>query len=58
MWGLGWGDLAVVLIGIALFALHFALTGFASHILSPWLIASIVFGWVFGRIALHRIERS
>jgi hypothetical protein len=58
MWGLGWQDLILVLIGIILFALHFALTGFASHILSPWLIASIVAGWIFGRIALYRIERS
>jgi hypothetical protein len=58
MWGLGWNDLGVVLLGTVLFGLHFALTGFASHILSPWLIASIVAGWVFARIALYRIERS
>ena len=58
MRALGWSDLLVTVIGILLFALHFALTGFASHLLSPWLIASIVVGWVFGRVALDRIERS
>lgn len=55
---LGWSDALIVCVGVALFALHFALTGFASHLLSPWLIASIVAGWIFGRIALGRIERS
>jgi hypothetical protein len=55
---LGWGDLLVVCVGAGFFALHFALTGFASHLLSPWLIGAIVTGWIFGRIALDRIERS
>lgn len=58
MRALGWRDLLVVCIGIAFFALHFALTGFASHLLSPWLISSILVGWIFGRIAIDRIERS
>jgi hypothetical protein len=55
---LGWGDLLVVCVGAAFFVLHFALTGFASHLLSPWLIGAIITGWIFGRIALDRIERS
>jgi hypothetical protein len=55
---LGWGDLLVVCVGAAFFVLHFALTGFPSHLLSPWLIGAIVTGWIFGRIALDRIERS
>jgi len=58
MRALGWGDLVVVCVGAGFFALHFALTGFPSHLLSPWLIGSIVTGWIFGRIALDRIERS
>ena len=55
---LGWSDALVVAVGVALFVLHFMLSGFASHILSPWLIASIVAGWLFARVALDRIERS
>ena len=57
MWGLGWKDLGVVCAGVALLALHFALTGAPSRLLSPWLICSILAGWIFGRVALHRIER-
>ena len=55
---LGWSDVLVIGVGAVLFVLHFTLTGFPSHILSPWLIASILAGWVFARIALDRIERS
>ena len=55
---LGWSDALVVAVGVVLFVLHFTLSGFASHILSPWLIASILAGWLFARIALDRIERS
>lgn len=58
MRALGWGDLLVVFLGIVFFALHFALGGLPSHLLSPWLIGSIVAGWIFGRIAIDRIERS
>jgi hypothetical protein len=55
---LGWGDALVVGVGVFLFVLHFTLSGIASHLLSPWLIASILAGWLFARIALDRIERS
>jgi uncharacterized membrane protein len=56
--GLRWRDLLVVCVGAIFFALHFALPSPFGHMLSPWLIASIVAGWIFGRIALDRIERS
>jgi hypothetical protein len=58
MRALHWRDYLVLAVGCALFALHFALSGLASHLLSPWLIAAIMVGWVFGRVALDRIERS
>jgi hypothetical protein len=58
MWGLGWRDLGIVCTGLVLLALHFALSGAPSRLLSPWLISSILVGWIFGRVALHRIERS
>jgi hypothetical protein len=58
MWGLKLSDLALLCAGVVLLALHFALTGVPSRLLSPWLISSIMVGWVFGRVALHRIERS
>lgn len=51
-------DLLVVAIGVALFIVHFLVTGLPSRLLSPWLIASIVIGWVFARIALDQIEHS
>ncbi len=56
--GLSWQDFAVVLIGVLFFTLHFILPSYLSHWLSPWFIGSIVAGWVFGRVALNRIERS
>jgi hypothetical protein len=58
MWGLGWRDAAALAVGAVLLVLHFALTGPLSHMLSPWLISSIMVGWVFGRVALHHIDRS
>jgi len=58
MWGLGWKDVGIVCAGLALLVLHFALTGTPSRLLSPWLISSILVGWIFGRVVLHRIERS
>ena len=54
----GWRDLLVICVCIGCFALHFALSGLASHLLSPWLIGSVMAGWIFGRLALDRIERS
>jgi hypothetical protein len=54
----GLTDLVVIAVGLCLFALHFFLIGLPSHLLSPWLIASVLVGWIFGRIAIDRIERS
>ena len=56
MRALRWIDFVVVCVGGLFFCLHFALSGFPSHLLSPWLIGSIVTGWIFARIALDRIE--
>ena len=58
MRALRWTDALVLCAGVFLFGLHFALAGFASHLLSPWLIVSIMVGWIFARIAIDRIERS
>jgi hypothetical protein len=56
--GLSWQDFAVVLIGVIVLTLHFVLPSPLSHWISPWFIGSIVVGWVFGRVAIDRIERS
>jgi hypothetical protein len=58
MWGLGWTDAAAIAAGGILLVIHFALTGPVSHLLSPWLISSIMVGWIFGKVALHQIDRS
>lgn len=58
MRALGGSDWLVIAVGLSLFVLHFAATGVVSHMLSPWLIGSIVVGWVFARVALDRIEHS
>jgi hypothetical protein len=58
MFGLGVKDAAALAVGAALLLLHFALSGPISHLLSPWLISSVMVGWVFGKIALHHIDRS
>jgi hypothetical protein len=54
MWGLSLGDGAALLVGVVLLVI----TGPVSHLLSPWLISSIMVGWVFGRVMLHHIDRS
>lgn len=56
--GLNWRDLAVLSLCVFFFLLHFALPPPFSHFISPWLVGSIAVGWVFGRVAIERIERS
>jgi hypothetical protein len=51
-------DLLVVAFGVALFAVHFILTGLPSRLLSPWLIGAILVGWVVARIVIEQVERS
>jgi hypothetical protein len=56
--GLSWRDLAVICVGAVFFLLHFALPPPFGHLISPWLVGSILVGWVAGRVAIDRIERS
>ncbi|MGI8554501.1 MAG: hypothetical protein ACR2PL_27485 [Dehalococcoidia bacterium] len=57
MRALRWTDAFVLALGVVLIVVHFIVHGLLSALISPWIIGSLVIGWLFARIALDRIER-